>query len=64
MRRHASSVFVLLVVAALLCGGWAWETVSAQDAAKQLPSLADGRHELKGGESHSYLLKVAAGQFL
>lgn len=49
---------------ALLCGAWAWQTADAQEAQKQLPALADGRHALKGGESHSYLIKLAAGQFL
>lgn len=50
-----------------MCGALGWQitvTAAAQDAPTQLPSLADGRHELKGGESRSYSIKLAAGQFL
>ena len=63
MRRSASFKLVLLLAAALACGTLALHT-HAQDVAKQLPLFADGRHELKGGESHSYQITLAAGQFL
>ena len=63
MRRHASLKLVLLLAAALSGGALALQTTAAQDAPKQLPVLADGRHALKGGESHSYLINLSAGQF-
>ncbi|HEU4767100.1 MAG TPA: tetratricopeptide repeat protein, partial [Pyrinomonadaceae bacterium] len=38
---------------------------AAQDAPKQPPQpLKEGQYALKGGESHSYLVQLAAGQFL
>lgn len=63
MRRHASLKLVLLLAAVLSGGALALQTTAAQDATKQLPMLADGRHALKGGESHSYLINLSAGQF-
>jgi CHAT domain-containing protein len=38
--------------------------VAAQDAPQQLPTLADGRYALKGGESQSYVVNLSAGQYL
>jgi len=35
-----------------------------QNQVTQLPPLADGEHSLKGGETHSYLIKLISGQFL
>jgi len=64
MRRSESSKLLLLLAAALACGALALHTTDAQDAPKQLPLLADGRHELEGGDSHSYRINLAAGQFL
>jgi CHAT domain-containing protein len=64
MRRLASLKLVLLVAIAFCGGALALRTTAAQDAPKQLPVLADGRHALKGGESHSYLINLSAGQFL
>ncbi|HSE38424.1 MAG TPA: tetratricopeptide repeat protein, partial [Blastocatellia bacterium] len=62
MRRPTSLKLTLLLLAVLLCSGPAWQ-ISAQEPAKQLPVLADSRHALKGGESHSYLINLVAGQF-
>ena len=64
MRRSASLKLVILLTAALACGALDFHIAAAQDAPKQLPVLADGRYELKGGESHSYVITLAAGQFL
>ncbi len=64
MRRSASLKLVLLLTAALACGALSLHKTDAQDAPKQLPLLADGRHEIKGGDSHSYRINLAAGQFL
>jgi CHAT domain-containing protein len=61
--RPASLKLTILLVAALLCAAPTWQ-VFAQEPPKQLPVLADGPHALKGGESHSYLINLAAGQFL
>jgi len=63
MRRLASLKLTLLLVAVLVCSAPTWQ-ISAQEPAKQLPALADGSHAIKGGESHSYLIKLVAGQFL
>ncbi len=49
--------------AIFLIGVLAW-SASAQEPPKQLAQLADGRYEIKGGESHSYRINLAAGQFL
>lgn len=62
--QNASIKLVLLLGTALLCAWFAVQTTTAQDAPKPLPVLAEGRYALKGGESHSYLIKLAAGQFL
>ena len=64
MRRFRSIKLVLFLGAALWCGAWTGLTTTAQDAPKQLPALADGRHKLKGGETQSYVVKLDAGQFL
>ncbi len=64
MRRSATLKLVLLLATALACGALSLHKTDAQDAPKQLPLLADGRYELKGGESHSYRINLAAGQFL
>ena len=66
MRNH--SLFKLVVNAVLLCGVLNF-LIAAQEPPKQLPpqalsQLKDGQHALKGGESHSYLVQLAAGQFL
>jgi CHAT domain-containing protein len=60
--RPASLKFTLLLVAALLRAGTV-SHVSAQEPQTQLPLLADSRHALKGGESHSYRINLVAGQF-
>lgn len=57
MRRPALLKSVLSVVA--LCG-----VLTSPAAAQQLPAFAEGRHALKGGESHSYRVDLSAGQFL
>jgi len=60
--RRASLKLTLLLVATLLCAA-STRPVFAQEPAKQLPVLADGRHALKGGESNSYLINLVSGQF-
>ena len=35
-----------------------------QEQTTQYPQLAEGRHSLKGGETQSYRIKLASGQFL
>lgn len=54
------------MAAVLVCSVLAFQTAAQQasQAPKQQGILADGRHELKGGESHSYQINLAAGQFL
>jgi len=37
---------------------------ATQEPAKQSGPFADGRHDLKGGESHSYVINLEAGQYL
>jgi CHAT domain-containing protein/Tfp pilus assembly protein PilF len=66
MRRHTPLKLVLSLAAVLLCSAFPWleTTQGAQETAKQLPRFADGRYTLKGGESHSYLINLSAGQFL
>jgi CHAT domain-containing protein/Tfp pilus assembly protein PilF len=64
MRRHATLKLVLLLVATMSCAWLSLRTTTAQDSPKQLPVLAEGRFALKGGDSHSYLIKLAPGQFL
>ena len=61
MRRPTTPKLTLLLVAAFLWVVPAWH-ISAQEPSR-LPPLADGRHALKGGESHSYLITLVAGQF-
>jgi len=56
----------------LLCMVLSWQTAAlnskaqapVQEPAKHSTVLAAGRHALKGGESHSYTIKLSAGQFL
>jgi len=62
----------------LVCVGTAWPHYGArcegvcrtaalifkQDSAAKLPILSDGQHSLKGGESNSYRVILAAGQYL
>ncbi len=58
---------ILLLIAALSCTALTWQATTpatAQEAAQQLPRLADGRYALKGGEAHSYLINLSAGQYL
>lgn len=66
MRANTSLKLVLSLAAALLCGAPAWQSIAREAVAQQAPKaiLADGRHELKGGESHSYTINLTAGQFL
>ncbi|HTG85718.1 MAG TPA: tetratricopeptide repeat protein, partial [Pyrinomonadaceae bacterium] len=61
MRRFASYKLMLLLVAVLICS--APTSQIAAQALQQLPVLVDGRHALKGGESHSYRINLVAGQF-
>ncbi|HEX3250929.1 MAG TPA: tetratricopeptide repeat protein, partial [Pyrinomonadaceae bacterium] len=49
--------------AVILCSLLSWQTAAA-NSQQQQPVLTDGRHELKGGESHSYAINLTAGQFL
>ncbi|HEU4431797.1 MAG TPA: tetratricopeptide repeat protein, partial [Pyrinomonadaceae bacterium] len=63
MRRLASLKLTLLLVAVLMCAA-PTRQIAGQEPAKQLPALADGSHAIKGGESHSYLINLVAGQFL
>jgi CHAT domain-containing protein len=63
MGKNTSLKLVLSLAVVLLCHTLNWQT-TAQEAPKPLPLLADGRHALKGGESHSYSIKLSAGQFL
>jgi CHAT domain-containing protein len=61
---------ILLLVAALSCTALTWQATTpataqtVQETPQELPRFADGRYALKGGESHSYLVKLAVGQFL
>ena len=57
LRLCARTFFFCCVV--LSC-----QAAAIQEPAKPPAALADGRHELKGGESHSYSISLAAGQFL
>ena len=61
MRQLTATRIGLLLAPLVVCCAL---TFAAQEPAKQLPALADGQHALKGGESHSYLINLAAGQFL
>ena len=61
--RKATSVNCVLswrraFYAALLCGALSW-----QAAATQTPALTAGTYPIKGGESHSYSIKLTAGQY-
>src|ERR1041385_7385649 len=47
----------------LACASAALTTAVAQTP-KDPPTLSDGEHELKGGETHSYRISLATGQFL
>ena len=64
MRRSATLKLVLWLAAAFACGALSVHKTEAQDVPKQLPLLADGRYELKGGDFHSYRINLTAGQFL
>ena len=66
MHRLTQPRLVFSLVAVLVCSALAAFSgqTTAQEAPSQLPSLADGRHTLKGGQSHSYLVNLSAGQFL
>jgi CHAT domain-containing protein len=71
MQKSTSTTWILKALCAVICFNvLSWQTAAAlkpsatQEAAKQPAPLADGRHELKGGESHSYSINLAAGQFL
>jgi len=55
--------FTLAIAAVLLCSGLAYQ-IAGQELPKLPPVLADGRHALKGGESHSYRINLATGQYL
>lgn len=62
MRTH--SLFKIVLSAALLCCVLHL-LIAAQESPKPPPSqLKDGQHALKGGESHSYVVQLAAGKFL
>lgn len=63
MGKKTSLKLVLSLAVVVLCHLLTWQG-AAQEAPKPLPVLADGRHALKGGESHSYSIKLATGQFL
>lgn len=63
MGKNTSLKLLFSLAVVLLCNTLTWQT-AAQEAPKPLPVLADGRHALKGGESHSYSIKLSAGQFL
>ena len=47
----------------ILCGLLSFQT-AAVNSPQQPLVFTDGRHELKGGESHSYVINLTAGQFL
>lgn len=61
--RATSAKFKLSIAAALLCSGLTFP-IAAQDLPKPLPVLADGRHALRGGESHSFRVNLATDQYL
>lgn len=63
MGKNTSLKLVLSLAAVLLGSTLTWQ-IAAQEAPKPLPLLADGRHALKGGESHSYSVNLSSGQFL
>lgn len=63
MGKDTSLKLVLSLAVVLWCNTLTWQT-AAQEIPKPLPVLADGRHALKGGESHSYLINLSSGQFL
>ena len=63
MRRLTQLRLVLALAVVLLFSALPWLT-TAQQAPSQMPVFADGRHMLKGGQSHSYSINLAAGQFL
>lgn len=63
MDKNTSLKLVLALMVVLLCHTLTSHS-AAQEVPKTLPALADGRHALKGGESHSYSINLSAGQFL
>ncbi|HKR14671.1 MAG TPA: CHAT domain-containing tetratricopeptide repeat protein [Pyrinomonadaceae bacterium] len=63
MAKNTSLRLVLSLAVVLLWHTLTWQS-AAQEAPKTLPVLADGRHAIKGGESHSYSIKLTAGQYL
>ncbi len=63
MRRLTQFRLALFLGAALF-GSAAAGLTNAQEVPSQLPLFADGRHTLKGGQSHNYRISLSAGQFL
>ena len=62
---HARQAYYIAVCCILM--SWTPVTTLAyagQEPAKQQRPFADGRHEIKGGESHSYVINLEAGQYL
>lgn len=72
MRNPTPSNSVNACCAVLLCIVLSWQTPAlnskaqapVQEPAKQSTVLAAGRHALKGGDSHSYIINLLAGQFV
>jgi CHAT domain-containing protein len=66
--RRLTQLRVVLSLGLLLGGMLSFSALpwltTAEEAPSQLPLLGNGRHTLKGGQSHSYLINLSAGQFL
>ena len=65
MMRKTTPLKLVLLVAALLLGcALTGHSTAAQETRPEPTVLAGGRHAIKGGESHSYVIDLSAGQFL
>src|SRR3954453_7210373 len=58
MKKHLFQFFVLMLMTLTAA------LPSFAQTPNDVPVLSDGEHELKGGETHSYRISLANGQFL
>jgi len=63
MRKEIEKHLFQPLVLMLVCGTVALLTAVAQTP-KDLGTLSDGEHDLKGGETHSFRVSLTSGQFL
>ena len=63
MRKEIEKHLFRPLVLMLVCGTVALLTAVAQTP-KDLGTLSDGEHDLKGGETHSFRVSLTSGQFL